>query len=100
MIDVGLFLAYILIGVCILAAVGMPLLKAFGDPQSLKKIGLGVGALVVVFVISFVISDSTAYEKASEGTSKMVGAGLYTMYTLAIVAIVGIVYTEIKKALE
>ncbi len=100
MIDVGLFLSYILVGVCALAAVGMPLVKAFGDPQSLKKMGMGVGVVVVVFVISYVIADGTAYKEATAGTAKMVGAGLITMYILAILAIAGIVFTEIQKMLE
>ena len=100
MIDVGLFLAYILIGVCALTAVGMPLVRAFGDPQSLKKIGMGVGAIIVVFIIAFIIADGTVYEKASSSTSKRVGAGLITMYILAFLAIGGIVYTEIKKIFE
>ncbi|MEQ9405508.1 MAG: hypothetical protein RIM99_18105 [Cyclobacteriaceae bacterium] len=100
MIDVGLFLSYILIGVCALTAIGMPLVKAFGDPQSLKKMAMGVGAVVVVFVVSYLIADGTAYEEASSGTSKMVGAGLITMYILAILAIGGIVFTEIQKMFE
>ena len=100
MIDVGLFLSYILIGVCALAAVGMPLVKAFGDPQSLKKIGMGVGAILVVFLVSYLIADGTVYEKASSGASKMVGAGLITMYILAFLAIGGIVFTEIQKMFE
>lgn len=100
MVDVGLFVSYILIGVCILAAVGMPLVKAFGDPDSLKKMGMGVGALLVVFVISYVIADGTPQGEASATTAKMVGAGIYTFYILAIVALGGIVYTEIKKAAQ
>jgi hypothetical protein len=100
MIDVGLFLSYALIGVCALAAVGMPLVKAFGDPQSLKKMGMGVGAVVVVFVISLLIADGSASENASATASKMVGAGLITMYIMAILAIGGIVFTEIQKMLE
>lgn len=100
MIDVGLFLSYILVGVCLLTAIGMPLVKAFGDPQALKKIGMGIGALLVVFLVSFFMSDGGSYDNASETTAKMVGAGLTTMYILAIAAILGIVYTEIKKATE
>jgi hypothetical protein len=100
MVDVGLFISYILIGVCILAAVGMPLVKAFGDPDSLKKMGMGVGALIVVFIVSFFLADGTAQGDASETTAKLVGAGLTTFYILAIGAIGGIVYTEIKKAAE
>ncbi|WP_370087369.1 hypothetical protein [Ekhidna sp.] len=100
MVDVGLFISYILIGVCVLAAVGMPLMKAMGDPDSLKKMGMGVGALVVVFIVSFVLADGTPQGDASATTAKMVGAGLTTFYILAIAAIGGIVYTEIKKAAE
>ena len=100
MVDVGLFIAYILIGVCILTAVGMPLVKAFGDPDSLKKMGMGVGALVVVFLIGYFTASGENSGDASETTAKMVGAGLTTFYVLAIAAIGGIIYSEIKKAAE
>lgn len=100
MIDVGLFLSYILVGVCALAAIGMPLVKAFGDPQSLKKMGMGVGAVVVIFILAYIIADGSVYKEASSGTSKMVGAGLITMYIMAFLAIAGIVFTEIQKMLE
>lgn len=100
MVDVGLFIAYILIGVCVLAAVGMPLSKAIGDPESLKKMGVGVGGVLVVFLISFFISSGENSGDVSETTAKLVGAGLTTFYILAIGAITGIVYTEIKKAAE
>ena len=97
-VNIGLFLAYILIGVCILAAVLMPLAKAFGDPQSLKKMGLGIGGLVVVFLVSYLLSGGEATDDVSASTVKLVGASLTTFYILAALAILGIVYTEIKKA--
>ncbi|GAB4238987.1 MAG: hypothetical protein Tsb0034_14920 [Ekhidna sp.] len=100
MIDVGLFLAYILIGVCVLAAVGMPLMKVAGDPESMKKMGIGVGALLVVFLVSFFTASGEATGDETATTVKLVGAGLTTFYILAIGAIAGIVYTEIKKATE
>jgi len=99
-VNIGLFLAYILIAVCILAAVLMPLAKAFGDPQSLKKMGLGIGGLVVVFLVSYVISSGEPMGDESATTVKLVGASLTTFYILAIGAILGIVYTEIKKAFQ
>ena len=100
MVDVGLFLSYILIGVCILAAIGMPLVKAFGDPESLKKMGIGVGAILVVFLVSYFTASGENSGEASENAAKLVGAGLTTFYILAIAAIGGIIYTEIKKAAE
>jgi len=99
MIDVGLFLSYILIGLCAVAAIVMPLIKALDDPQSLKKSLIGIGVLVIVMVIAYVIADGTVYEKADTATSKRVGAGLITFYILTVVAIGGIIYTEIKKAI-
>lgn len=100
MVDVGLFLAYILTGLCVLVAVGMPLVKAFGDPDSLKKMGIGVGALLAVFLISYFTSSGEAEGDYAESTVKLVGAGIVTFYILAIAAVLGIVYTEIKKAFE
>ena len=97
LINIGLFAAYILIALCALAAILMPLAKAMGDPQSLKKMVMGVGVLVVVFVIGYLVADNTVYEKASAGTSRMVGAGLITMYILAFLAIGGILFTEVQK---
>ncbi len=99
-VNIGLFLAYILIVVCIVTAVGMPLIKAFGDPQSLKKIGLGVGALVVVFLVSYFLSTGVEMGDKSATTVKLVGASLTTFYILAVGAILGIIYTEIKKAFQ
>ena len=98
-VNIGLFLAYILIALCILTAVGMPLIKAFGDLQSLKKIWIGVGALVVVFLVSYLLSTGEAMGEESATTVKLVGASLTTFYILALGAILGIVYTEIKKAI-
>ncbi|MEM0938577.1 MAG: hypothetical protein AAF600_01940 [Bacteroidota bacterium] len=99
-VNIGLFLSYILIAICLITAVGMPLIKAFGDPQSLKKIGLGVGALIVVFIISYFISSGEEMGDKPAATVKIVGASLTTFYILAFAAILGIIYTEIKKVLE
>ncbi len=100
-IDVGLFLSYILILVCALAAVLIPLAQSFGDPKSLVKSGLGVGALVVVFLISYLVAGSeTNGADITEGTSKLVGAGIISMYIFFFLALGGIVYTEISKFLK
>ena len=100
MVDVGLFLAYILTALCILLAVVLPLIKAFGDPDSLKKLGIGVGALLAVFLIAYFTSSSEAEGDLSPQGVKFVGAGLVTFYILALLAVLGIVYTEIKKAIK
>lgn len=98
-IDVGLISGYILIGLCAITAIIMPLIQSFSDPKSLAKSGLGVGALLVLFLITYGLADGNA-EGASESTSKIVGAGLLTMYAAVFLAIGGILFTEISKFLK
>jgi len=100
MVDVGLYLAYVLTGLCIVIAIGMPLVRAFGDPDSLKKMGIGTGALLAVFLIAYFTSSGEAEGDYPEGTVKLVGAGIVTFYIMAVTAVLGILYTEIKKAFE
>ena len=100
-----MYLGYGLLIVCIAAAVILPLINALDDPQSLMKSGMGLGALVLIFLLSWAIAGSellpvyTAFG-IDEGLSKFVGGVLTTMYTLALVAIVGIIFTEVSKALK
>lgn len=98
-IDVGIIGSYILIGLCALAAVVMPLIQSFSDPKSLIKSAAGVGAIVVVFFISYVIADGSS-DAVAESTSKRVGAGIITTYIAFFVAIGGIIYTEVSKLLD
>lgn len=95
-IDVGLYISYALIAVCALAAIAMPLLQSFSDPKTLIKSAVGVVALIVIFIISYAIADPDA-AGATESTSKLVGAGIITMYILFAIAVVGILYTELGK---
>lgn len=99
MVDLGLITGYILVGLCALTAIVMPLIQSLSDPKSLIKSGVGFGALILVFLITYAMADGSA-EGTTEGTSKAVGAGLITMYIAVFVAIGGIVYTEISKLIK
>ena len=99
MIDAGLIISYVLIGLCAAAAIVLPLIQAAGNPKSLKKIGISVGGLVVSFVVCYALADNSTMgnKDVTEGAAKMVGAGLTMFYVLLAVAIISIVYTEISK---
>lgn len=106
-IDIFIYVAEILIIVGAIAAILMPLVKSLDNPGSLLKTGVGVAILVVVFFIAYSISDGDVLPKfAAEpfnltpGMSKFVGGSLITVYGLFIVAVVGIVLTEINKAIK
>ena len=58
-IDVGLYASYLLIVLCAIAAIVIPLAQSFGDPQSLVKSGIGLGVILVVFLVSYGIADSS-----------------------------------------
>jgi hypothetical protein len=106
-IDIILYVADFLVIAGIILAVVMPLVKSFDDPKSLLKSALAIVALIVLFFIAYSISDGEVLPKfaadpfnLTEGMSKFVGGTLIMTYFLTIVALAGIVITEISKAVK
>jgi hypothetical protein len=105
MLDVGLYFCYTLLIVAALSAIVLPLIKALGSPQTLLRSLYGVIALLIVFGISYALSDSAVRPSwivlgIGNNTSKLIGAGLLTFYVVLIVAFVGLIFSEINKALK
>ena len=105
-VEIGLKLTYTLLGIGVLAAIFMPLFQAVTqDPKSLGRAAVGVGFLVVVYLIGFAIANSevtSTYTEFGVGSaiSKRVGGLLITMYILMGCALLGIVFTEISKLVK
>ena len=103
LVEFGLYLTYILVGVAVLAVIVLPLINAVSNPRSLVISGIGLAALLVVFLISWALSSyDTVSAKAAEqgltpGGVQRIGGVLTMMYLLLAGAIVGIVVTEIGK---
>jgi hypothetical protein len=105
LINAGLWIFYILLFASIVTAVVFPLLQAVKTPGSFKKSVIGIGVIVIVFGISYALSgsDVTAKQMAlgvDEGSSKLIGAGLTMFYFTLLGSVVGIIYSEISKALK
>jgi hypothetical protein len=103
--DIGLYIAYVFTIVAIGAAVVLPLINAIKSPAGLVKSLVSVGGLVVIFVIAYAVSGSEVTTKAAAAgvdasSSKLIGAGLAMFYIVMIVAVVGVVYSEINKAFK
>jgi uncharacterized membrane protein YvlD (DUF360 family) len=100
-IDFALYLSYVM---CIIAALGAiiaPIFQAAGNPRSLLTSGLSLVALVVLFFIGYAISGNEVkplYEEfnVGPGGSKAIGGALIASYIMTIIAVIGIVYTEIS----
>jgi NADH:ubiquinone oxidoreductase subunit 6 (subunit J) len=106
-IDIFIYVAEILIIVGAVIAIVMPLIKSLDNPGSLLKTAIGVAILAVVFFVAYSISDGEVLPKyaadpfnLTPGMSKFVGGSLITVYGLFIIAILGIVLTEINKAVK
>ena len=99
MVNAGLIIAYILIGLCALTAILMPLLQAANNPGSLRKIGISFGGILVVFLICYFAAgdDTLGVKNITTGDSKKVGAGIIMFYVLLAGAIGSIIFTEFSK---
>lgn len=105
MIDVGLYFVYTLFIIAVVSAIVLPLINAVQSPGTFLKSLYGIIGLLVLFGLSYAISDSSvkptwAVQGISEGTSKVIGAGLITFYVVFVVAFVGLIFSEINKAFK
>ncbi|MCB0487419.1 MAG: hypothetical protein R2820_13385 [Cyclobacteriaceae bacterium] len=103
--DIGLYVGYVLFIVAVGAAAILPLISALKSPKDLMKSLMGVGALLVLFLVSYALAGSEVTAKyvaqgVGEGSSKLIGAGLTMFYIVFVLALLGIVYSEINKALK
>jgi hypothetical protein len=103
--------AAIMIFVNIIIALGFALSQIIKglieNPKKQIGILIGVGALILVFIIAYALASGTdipkeLFEKTGSnyGSSKVIGAGLYTVYALLIGVLVAAVGTEIVKKLR
>jgi hypothetical protein len=105
--DIMLYVSYALVGLGAVVSILLPLLKSLDNPKSLMKTGLGIVAIVVLFFISYSISTNEVLPKfvgepfnLTPQMSQMVGGFLITTYILTIITVVGIVITELSKAVK
>lgn len=105
--DIMLYVSYALVGIGAVVSVLLPLFKSLDDPKSLLKTGLGVVVILVLFFICYSISSNEVLPKfesdpfnLTPAMSQMVGGLMITTYVLTIVALVGIVVTELNKAIK
>jgi hypothetical protein len=104
-IDIGLWVSYAMVVIAILGAVFLPIIKSLDNPKSLVKPAGAILGIVILFFICYAFAGDGLNSKAIQagvtgGISKFVGGGLIAMYVLFVVALVGIVFTEINKAIK
>jgi len=105
MLDTGLYIMYALFLVAVLSAVGLSLMNALKNPGSFGKSMIGIVALFALFGICYAISDATVQPTwvvmgITPKTVKLIGGGLLTLYLTGLVAVIGLIYSEITKAFK
>ena len=105
MLDVGLYILYALLFIAVAAAIIFPLINSLSNPRALIRSGIGVGIILVLFGVSYAMSDSELTRSAiaaglSESSVKLIGAGLIMFYIVLVLAILALIYSEISKALK
>lgn len=97
-VNFGLILSYIMIGIAILAAIIFPVVFLVQDPLKAKGSLLGMLGLAVLFVISYFISGNELYTGLeSPFVSKLVGGGIIMFYLMFVIAILAAIYAEIAR---
>lgn len=105
--DILLYGSYLLIAIGAFVSIVMPLIKSLDNPKSLLKTVVGIVGILVLFFIAYSVSSSEVLPKfeaepfnLTPGGSQLVGGMLITTYILAIMALAGIVVTELNKAIK
>ncbi len=104
-VDAGLYIGYTLFFVAVVSAVALPLINSLKSPGELKKPLIAILVMIALFAVSYALtgSDLTPEQAAkgvTETTSKLVGAGLTMFYLVSAIAVLGLIYSEINKALK
>ncbi len=94
--------AYVLVVLAAAGSILMPLIKSIGNPKSLVGSLIGLGFLLVLFLIGYSLAGDEVTPKYMEfnvdsSLSKIIGGVLTMFYILLGVSLVGIVYTEVSK---
>lgn len=103
LINFGIYASYALIIAGIAGILLFGVMQIVGHPKAAKSALFGIVGLAVIGGLAYALSTGTdasgMYAKlgVSEGSSHMVGAGLYAFYILMALAVLSIIYVEITR---
>lgn len=104
LLNTYLYESYIVLFATAAIALLLSVFGVFKDPKKAKNALIGAGAIVLVFVISYLLADGTDSslyivegEETTADIAKKVGTGLIAFYVLAGATVLSILYVEVTK---
>jgi len=103
--DALIYWCYTLFFVGAIAAIAFPVIHMAKNPAAAKSALIGVGALLVVFVLAYAMAGDEMTDKYSDfisnpAASKRVSTGLIAFYILAIGAVGVTIFSGISKTFK
>jgi hypothetical protein len=105
MLDLGFYVFYALLFIAVALTIVFPIIHMLREPSMLLRSAIGIGVVVVLFVVSYALSDSEVNLKAAAvgitpSSSRLIGAGLIMFYITLVLSVLALIYSEISKALK
>jgi len=105
LIDIGLYVSYVLLFITLLGVIVFPLMHTFSDFKKAKSGLIGFAALVLLLFLAYSISPADQglfYSNFNIGPkmSKFIGGGLFATYFVFIAVIISILYAEVSKLIK
>ena len=105
-VDYMSYIAYVVLGLVLLFVLGFVLKGMFSNKETLMSTVKGVGAFLVLALICYFVFASGTEKEIADGEiltaseDKLIGAGLYMFYALALIATGAMVFTGVKKMIK
>ena len=106
-VNVMLIYAYVVFAVALVLAIMFPLINIISNPKGAMRTLIGVVAMLVIFFVSYLLSSdapvpnpaANAYITKS-AVLKLTDVGLYAGYAIFVIAILVILWGEIRSAVK
>ncbi len=100
-VSFGIPLAYVALGIAIIAALAFPFIQMFQDLKKAKSAFFGIGALIVLFIICYVLAANEPFSigdiNISAGQMRTIEAGIYLFYFTLVGSIIAILYSTVSR---
>lgn len=111
LVDPMAFVAYFILGLVVAFVVFFVVKNLLTNTAGLKNTLIGLGAFVAVLLLAYVLATGadesfnlglykSGDDLATEGQSKMVGAGLIAFYFLLVISAVSMIFAGVKKIIN